>query len=361
MTSSHSNSDGALPPPLGITPNFKDPESIASRLIIASVVGPVITIPLCIVRFYTKRYILRNTGWDDYTIIASTLLALGYSILISIQTTNGLGNHMWDVPTHKFNAFMKIGGTGGPIFYHLSALLFKVSLCAFYLRFALSRSLRTAVHAVAVITVIYSLLAAFPFVWVCQPMSKYWNLSSPTGSCIDLDAFFLSIACINAATDLALLVLPLFIIKDLRLPARKKAGVAALLMTGSIVCVVSLIRLETVVHGMLTAATDVTWVLATNFTWLVVEMWLGIICTCLPTLYTFIRKRFGNQADKPTTGDQNIHWIEQDMILDSSVFATKPSSDSGAVKSNIQLREAAVIRPVASNSSLLTTHVRSGD
>jgi len=40
-------------------------ESIAYRVIIASVLGPVIAIPLCIVRLYTKRYILRNTGYDD--------------------------------------------------------------------------------------------------------------------------------------------------------------------------------------------------------------------------------------------------------------------------------------------------------
>jgi len=56
---------GALPPPPGVTPNFTNPESIAYRIIIASVLGPVITIPICIVRLYTKKYILRNVGYDD--------------------------------------------------------------------------------------------------------------------------------------------------------------------------------------------------------------------------------------------------------------------------------------------------------
>jgi len=84
------------------------------------------------------------------------------------------------------------------------------------------------------ISVLYSVPAAFGFLWVCQPIAKYWDFSITTGSCIDLNAFFLATACINAATDLALLVLPLFIIKDLRLPLKQKIGAALLLMTGSL-------------------------------------------------------------------------------------------------------------------------------
>lgn len=40
-------------------------ESIAYRVIIPSVLGPVVALPLCGIRMYTKLYILRNTGYDD--------------------------------------------------------------------------------------------------------------------------------------------------------------------------------------------------------------------------------------------------------------------------------------------------------
>jgi hypothetical protein len=56
---------GALPPPPGITPNFDNPESIAYRVIVAAVLGPVIATPLCFVRLYTRRYISQNPGLDD--------------------------------------------------------------------------------------------------------------------------------------------------------------------------------------------------------------------------------------------------------------------------------------------------------
>lgn len=56
---------GAMPPPPGVTPNFDDPESIAHRVVAISVLGAAIAIPVCLLRLYTKRRILRNFGWDD--------------------------------------------------------------------------------------------------------------------------------------------------------------------------------------------------------------------------------------------------------------------------------------------------------
>lgn len=56
---------GAMPAPPDVTPNFENPESIAYRVIVASVLGPVITIPICLLRLYTKRCILRLVSYDD--------------------------------------------------------------------------------------------------------------------------------------------------------------------------------------------------------------------------------------------------------------------------------------------------------
>jgi hypothetical protein len=56
---------GAMPAPPGVIANFDNPESIAHRVIIISALGAVIAIPICLVRLYTKRAILRTFGWDD--------------------------------------------------------------------------------------------------------------------------------------------------------------------------------------------------------------------------------------------------------------------------------------------------------
>ncbi|KAH7339211.1 hypothetical protein BKA66DRAFT_544228 [Pyrenochaeta sp. MPI-SDFR-AT-0127] len=290
---------GAFPPPPGVSPNFHDPKSIAYRVIIASVLGPVVAIPLCVLRLYTKRYVLRNTGYDDYAIALATLLALAFSILAGIQTTNGLGNHVWDVPAYKYNRLMKLGAIAGAAFYQLSTLFTKVSLCLFYLRLSPFTAFRVPVYIVMLVSIIHNLLAGFCVIFVCQPMKKYWDFSITTGTCINITAYFLANACINAATDIALLILPLFLVKDYRMPLRRKIGVALLLMTGSFVCVVSLIRVQIVIKGMHSTAMDGTWGMVANFIWLLIEMWMGIVCTCLPAIHKFVRHYFGKNQDSP--------------------------------------------------------------
>jgi hypothetical protein len=209
---------------------------------------------------------------------------------------------------------MKIGSIAGQMLFNLATMFTKVSLCFFYLRFSISRSFHIVIYTLMAISIIYSVLSGFGFAWACNPKEKYWDFSIMGGSCVNFNAFFLSNACINAATDFVLLILPLFIIKDLSLPTRRKLGVALLLMTGSFVFVVSLIRTEAIVRGMRQVSTDATWGMVLNFIWILVEMWLGIICTCIPTLHTFIKnwraaRSTQNNADRPGNGIPEHQWI----------------------------------------------------
>lgn len=111
----------------------------------------------------------------------------------------------------------------------------KVSLGLFYLRVSpFQVAFRFVVCTVMGVSVVNSMLAAFGFAWVCQPIEKYWDFSITTGECINLNRYFLIIACVNAATDLVLLVLPVFILRKLQLPLHRKIGAALLLMTGSL-------------------------------------------------------------------------------------------------------------------------------
>lgn len=56
---------GMLPPPPGVTPNFTNPDSMAWRLIVASVLCPVFATLFCLLRFYTARFVVRKIFRDD--------------------------------------------------------------------------------------------------------------------------------------------------------------------------------------------------------------------------------------------------------------------------------------------------------
>jgi hypothetical protein len=129
----------------------------------------------------------------------------------------------------------KIGGILGPLFFNLSTLFTKVALSLLYLRLSPSKTFRMIVYAVMLVSILYCLLAAFTFIWLCRPIAKYWDSSITTGSCLNGNLFFLVTGCINSATDFTLLFLPIFIIAKLqKVSWQRKIGVALLLMAGSL-------------------------------------------------------------------------------------------------------------------------------
>ncbi|KAK3385343.1 hypothetical protein B0H63DRAFT_181798 [Podospora didyma] len=282
---------GAFPPPEGVTPNFTNPESIAYRLIIVAVVFPVLSLCFLIPRLYTANFILRRWHADDYWIIAAFIIAVANSIICCIQLTLGLGRHIWDVPARDFTAFMKLGMIGGAATYNLGALCTKISILSFYLRFSVDTAFRYAVYAVMIVAVGYTLPNAILFTYVCTPMQFYWDWSLQ-GKCIDIQMAFNAANSFNMITDFAILLLPIWMLWDLRAPLTKKMGVALILMTGGFVCAVSTMRMVTAVIGAYNP--DITWHYITNLIWCLVEMYTGIICACLPCLKAFVKRYFPN-------------------------------------------------------------------
>ena len=56
---------GALPAPSGITPNFIDPYSIQTSLIMSGVLCLTLTTLTTAIRLYTKLLIIKAHGWAD--------------------------------------------------------------------------------------------------------------------------------------------------------------------------------------------------------------------------------------------------------------------------------------------------------
>ena len=69
---------GAAPPPEGVTPNFENPEWIGYRLVIVSVVFPVLSLCFLIPRLYAAGFILRKWHADDCEMLPKALLGLSY-------------------------------------------------------------------------------------------------------------------------------------------------------------------------------------------------------------------------------------------------------------------------------------------
>lgn len=56
---------GTFPPPPGVTPNFINPESTASQVVLCTILTLVFMIPFFVLRMYTKKYILKRIDPED--------------------------------------------------------------------------------------------------------------------------------------------------------------------------------------------------------------------------------------------------------------------------------------------------------
>lgn len=94
-------------------------------------------------------------------------------------------------------------------------------------------------------TLAYSFGFVFVNIFSCQPVSAYWNFEeSLTAVCLNRPFSYFIQAALGIATDVATLVLPLTMLKSLRLPWKQKIGVALVLTMGAFVCVISIIRFQ---------------------------------------------------------------------------------------------------------------------
>ena len=123
--------------------------------------------------------------------------------------------------------------TAGHLTYNLATLCIKVSILSFYLRFSIDRAFKIAVYVVMFVAVGYTLPNALLFLYICRPMQGYWNLAVQS-TCININAAFHTANALNMATDFAILLLPIWMLKPLRAPLMKKLGILLILMAGGL-------------------------------------------------------------------------------------------------------------------------------
>jgi len=127
----------------------------------------------------------------------------------------------------------QLGVTGGSITYNLATLFTKVSILLFYLRFPSGLGFRISAYSLMFITAGYSLAQAFSFTYLCSPIRRYWD-SSVAGSCIDSISAFIATAGVNLGTDIAILLLPIWLLRPLRIGMRQKIALMIVFMTGGL-------------------------------------------------------------------------------------------------------------------------------
>lgn len=286
-------------------------------------------------RAITRTAIVRRVSWDDYAMVVAWLVALGIVVAVDVGSTKGLGRHDANIDPEHWDTLRRTEYVFS-VLYNPALMATKTSILIFYLRLSKNteKVLRMASWLVLGIVNVAGTVLTLLNIFQCRPISAAFDMYEGAAYCIPILTEFICAAPVNIVTDLAILALPLPVLTGMRLPLRQKVILILTFALGVFVAIVDVVR----IYYLQQAVTSVTpavssnpaatfgdqpefaWNASLSFMWSAVEVNVGIICACIPTLKPLIirilpamlvdpdgtRRQSSSLDTKPrTTSDRN--------------------------------------------------------
>ncbi|MCJ1397708.1 hypothetical protein MMC11_000904 [Xylographa trunciseda] len=232
-------------------------------------------------------------GWDDYVCIVATssMVRVGLYEVLALKADRrlvfqrGMGVHQWDLPLAKLNQTTLEGILYGVVIVDKPVLfLTKLALLLLHLRlFAPDRNIRYAIYFGIVFNFLFYLTIFFVLVFICPVMSpEYAECSN------DLKVLAVAMSGFGIISDFYILLIPLLSVSRLQLRIGKKLGLIAVFLTGLLACIAGIIN--SVFRIRLDQSEDITWNMAPVLLLGVLEIDIGVIVGCMPTLPAFFQE-----------------------------------------------------------------------
>lgn len=176
----------------------------------------------------------------------------------------GGGFHIYDVSEETFVNFKKViavfsnssassrltsflGSYVSTVFYSPSSFFTKLSLLSTTARiFRLHRKTVIGTYAFIIFLTLYTLPVFVIKMLICRPIAGFWDPTIQT-TCFHQRDIYVADTTISAATDIAVLCLPIPVAVTLRMSWHKRLKILAMLGSGGVATAASLVRLVVVI------------------------------------------------------------------------------------------------------------------
>ncbi|MCJ1266643.1 hypothetical protein MMC22_006528 [Lobaria immixta] len=279
------------PPPPGVTSNFDNPESRAYETVIVFTIYLTIMMSIFLLRIYSKIFVTRSLGWDDYTCVLGLVGTVASVGIFSNTLRYGVGRHNWDIEYDQFHDIIKYLIVY-ILLYGPTIFLIKISILILYLRlFSPDRLIRSLICLGMGYTLLANSIVTISFGALCAPRKTQSFLEAyQTSQCVsNIDNLTITTSVVNLVGDIYILILPIAPVLKLKLSTRKKIAVVGVFMTGLLACVFSLVSV--ILRVLYIHKADyMYWSPRLAFT-VVGEMVIGIICACMPACAAVLRDK----------------------------------------------------------------------
>ncbi|KAF5977125.1 heterokaryon incompatibility protein [Fusarium bulbicola] len=203
-------------------------------------------------RVYARAIMLRNFGVDDACAILACLLTIADATIIATNVRNGLGSHITTLSGQQISNFLRMFYFSTVVYNLALAVIKTIFLLQYYRAIPVRQYKKTYIASVVLVTC-WSLSQIFLNTFMCTPIASFWDVTIK-GTCILNKSSFYVGAAGNILTDILIMVLPIPVLRSLKLGRRQKWILISVFCLGIFTCLISLVRIK-----FLNIGTDITW------------------------------------------------------------------------------------------------------
>ncbi|KAF2758477.1 hypothetical protein EJ05DRAFT_475786 [Pseudovirgaria hyperparasitica] len=325
--------------PTEIPPGFYDDSS--NQLIVTAAVFLALNQTAVILRFISRQQQKTPWYWDDFLMVLAWLTVTGLCIDGLLAPRWGAGRRIaWvmtnepeQIPNFGRNAFYAV-----PITFTIASVLPKISVLVLYLRIFIDKFSRIAcwilIAALGIATVINCFLVGFQ----CNGQEYSWELTKPGRHCLNFQALLIWGPFINIVTDVAMLLLPIPVVRKLQVSNHVRLGLYATFLIASVGLITSVIRFAQ--FFLNEYSSDPTWYASPLILWVIVEASIYLISACLLTYRPILAKLvYSKQMTsayewlRRTTSNVLSSRSRNSMVFDQTTHATERDSSEPSLLS----------------------------
>ncbi|KAI9152294.1 Satratoxin biosynthesis protein [Paramyrothecium foliicola] len=258
-----------------------------------------------LLRFAARIVTDMKLWWDDWLNFASMAACIAYSVRTITLKDGGLGREIWSVDFDNLSGQLK--GYFTIILLFVAARLFnRLSYCLFYMRMFDQTSHKRLIWITLAATLLISVPLILTGILQCIPVSHTWNrlYEGDEGRCINIKPFLYVGFSLLIVNDFWLLMLPIPIVLRLNLSIRKKLMISTMFAMGCAVMVTGIYKYTLV--DEYTSKANPTLTTVNMAKWAGIEIDLGVVCACLPSLPVLfkpiIRRITGTSSTASSSG-----------------------------------------------------------
>lgn len=248
------------------------------KYVVLSNVMISLTAVFVIIRFGFKIIVTQlDIGYDDWSVVL-TLLSAVPSAIITVYgaVKNGLGQDIWTLRPEETTKMLECLYVMA-ILYFMQVMLLKLTLVFFYIRVFPGAKVQRILWGTVVFVCLWGFISVITAIFQCRPLRHFWTSwdGLHEGTCLDANAILSSNAGISIALDFWILGVPLWQLWGLKMDWKRKFGVALMFCVGTFVTIVSILRLQALVH--LAASSNASWEFYDVSVWSTIEICVGIM------------------------------------------------------------------------------------